>query len=113
MDLNHMLTKLIEKNDLTTEEARYAMEFMTSEDCRENSASIGAILALLSSKGESVQEVTTFAECLREKGVPISISVRAYFCNYKLFYYPITSRYDRIRKRYWTLSALAAMVHKR
>lgn len=107
-----MLTKLIEKNDLTAQEARYAMEFMTSEDCRENSASIGAILALLSSKGESVQEVTTFAECLREKGIPIPISVRAYFCNYILFYYPIISRYDRLRKRYWTLSALAAMVVK-
>ena len=79
MDLRHVLTKLIDKNDLSTEEVRFVREFMTPENCSENPAAVGASLALLSCKGESAQEVTTFAQCLGEKCVQIPFSVTCLF----------------------------------
>ena len=70
-----MLTKLLEKlfnhENLTSEEMRAAMQFFMSGES--NDAQIAGFLCALRSKGETIDEITTAAEVMRELATPIEI----------------------------------------
>ena len=61
--------KVNKKEDLTYEEARGVMEEMM--DGTATQAQMGGLLMALSMQGETIDEITAFAEVMREKGVKI------------------------------------------
>lgn len=68
--MSAVLPKLLAKEDLTREEARAAMlEIMEGKN---SPAQIAAFLVALRLKGETVAEITGFAEAMREKMTPVA-----------------------------------------
>lgn len=68
------LQKVIERKDLSPEEAFMAMEEMMSGQA--SSAQIAAFLTALRCKGETVTEITSFARAMREKVCPVRVRSR-------------------------------------
>lgn len=69
MPVNGTLQKLIDRNDLTGDEAAALMTSMMSGAL--SPAQIAAVLTALRMKGETVGEITGFAEAMREKAVRV------------------------------------------
>ncbi len=69
-----VIQKLVCGEHLTREEAREALE--TLMDGRATSAQIAAILVALRMKGETVEEITGFAEGMRSRAVPVKVGRR-------------------------------------
>lgn len=67
--IREAIAKLMEKEDLTYEEARGVMEEMM--DGTATQAQMGGFLTALSMQGETIEEITAFAMVMREKGVKI------------------------------------------
>lgn len=63
------IKKVIEKKDLTTEEAESAMEMIMSGEA--TPAQIGSYLTALRMKGETIEEITGCAKGMREKCVQL------------------------------------------
>jgi len=70
IDMKQALAKVIEGESLTREEARQVM--MTIMEGEATTSQIGAILAALRMKGETVQEIAGFAEVMREKSIRLN-----------------------------------------
>jgi len=70
MDMKQALSKVIEGESLTREEARQVMS--TIMDGEATTSQIGALLAALRMKGETVQEIAGFAEVMREKSIRLN-----------------------------------------
>ena len=67
--ITDLIQKMIDRVDLTEEEARAAMEeIMTGQS---TDAQIGAFLTALRMKGETAQELIGFARVMREKAEPL------------------------------------------
>lgn len=67
--IREAIAKLAKKEDLTYEEARGVMGEMM--DGTATQAQMGGLLMALSMQGETIDEITAFAEVMREKGVKI------------------------------------------
>lgn len=67
--IKEAIYKLINKEDLTYEEARKVMEEMM--DGTATQAQMGGFLTALRMQGETIDEITAFATVMREKGVKI------------------------------------------
>ena len=65
--MKHLIQKLINKNDLTQEEARMWLNSVLADELSESE--IAAILVLLASKGENGKEIATFATILKENAL--------------------------------------------
>lgn len=68
------LERLTARRDLSTEEAASAVAYAVSG--KADAAEVGAFLALLSAKGESVDEIAGVATAMRERMVPVSYHSR-------------------------------------
>jgi len=68
--LTAALDKLTQKQDLTREEAAELIEIMGSG--KANLAQIAAILTALKTKGETIEEITGFAQRMRDKAIKIN-----------------------------------------
>jgi len=69
MEFRDIIRKLTDKKDLSQEEAKFVMnEIMTG---KMTNAQIASLLTALKMKGESVEEITTFAKVMREKAETI------------------------------------------
>src|SRR5262245_9248797 len=67
--ITDLIQKMIDRRDLTEQEARTAMEeIMTGQS---TDAQIGAFLTALRMKGETAQELIGFARVMREKAEPL------------------------------------------
>ena len=62
------IQKLVERQDLTAEEARSAMQDLMSGQASE--AQIAGFLTALRMKGETAAELVAFASVMREKAEP-------------------------------------------
>jgi anthranilate phosphoribosyltransferase len=62
--LKYFISKLVEKEDLSEEEARQAMQTIMSGNATD--AQIGSFLTALRMKGETVEEISAFAKVMRE-----------------------------------------------
>ncbi|MEM3202675.1 MAG: anthranilate phosphoribosyltransferase, partial [Saccharolobus sp.] len=69
MNINELLKKLSDKNDLTIEEAESLAKSIIKGEISEVLTS--AILIALRMKGESVDEIVGFAKAMRELAVKI------------------------------------------
>lgn len=71
-----MLTKTIEKiinrEDLSEQEAYDAMDFIMSG--KSTDSQIGAFLAALRMKGENASEITGFARAMKDKAIPVELN---------------------------------------
>lgn len=74
--MKELIEKVAEKQDLTEEEAKRAMELMLSGEATQ--AQIAAFLAIERMKGETLDELTGFAAVLRDKADTISPKVENY-----------------------------------
>ena len=70
--IQQAIQQLIEKKDLSREEARQVMDQIMSGQATD--AQIGAFLIALRCKGESVDEIAGCAQVMREKATPIGTS---------------------------------------
>lgn len=68
--IREAIAKLMNKEDLTYDEARGVMEEMM--DGIATQAQMGGFLTALSMQGETIEEITAFATVMREKGVKIN-----------------------------------------
>ena len=68
--IREAIAKLMNKEDLTYDEARGVMEEMM--DGTATQAQMGGFLTALSMQGETIEEITVFATVMREKGVKIT-----------------------------------------
>lgn len=68
--IKEAIYKLINKEDLTYEEAEAVMEEMM--DGTATQAQMGGFLTALRIQGETIDEITAFAKVMREKGVKIN-----------------------------------------
>ncbi|MCF7803563.1 MAG: anthranilate phosphoribosyltransferase [Candidatus Marinimicrobia bacterium] len=73
--MKQVLNKLIQRKDLTFDEAYDAMYGIMSGG--HSDAQIGAVLTTLVAKGETAQEIAGFATAMREKMVQVPISADA------------------------------------
>lgn len=69
IDMKQAINKVVEGESLTKSEARDVMR--TIMDGEATAAQIGALIAALRMKGETVQEIAGFAEIMREKAVQL------------------------------------------
>ncbi len=69
MLMNDAIRKLVEKQDLTPEEARVVME--TLMEGRATQAQIGGFLTALRMKGETPDEIAAFARVMREHAIMV------------------------------------------
>ena len=76
MQLKEIIGKLIDKQDLTRDEAHEAMNVIMSGEATD--AQISAFLTALRMKGESVEEITGCAMVMREKVTPITTKHKLY-----------------------------------
>ncbi len=67
--IREAIYKLMQKEDLTREEARAVMEEMATGEATQ--AQMGSFLTALRLKGETIEEITAFAEVMREKGTKV------------------------------------------
>lgn len=70
--MNQLLEKLLNHQNLTSEEMREAMHFFMSGNASQ--AQIAGFLCALRCKGETIDEIATAAEVMRELATPIFIS---------------------------------------
>lgn len=70
--MNQLLEKLLNHQNLTSEEMRQAMHFFMSG--KASQAQIAGFLCALRSKGETIEEIAAAAEVMRELATPIAIS---------------------------------------
>ena len=68
--IREAIAKLMNKEDLTYDEAIGVMEEMM--DGTATQAQMGGFLTALSMQGETIEEITAFATVMREKGVKIT-----------------------------------------
>ena len=73
MDIRTALERVVERIDLEREEMRSVMQTVMTGGCTD--AQIGALLAALRMKGESIDEITAAAEVMRELAVPVEVGV--------------------------------------
>lgn len=73
MELKTLLTKLVQRENLSEAEARFAIEHIASEKSQEQPVAVGVLLALLSAKGETAEEVAAFATYMREQSVHVVV----------------------------------------
>jgi anthranilate phosphoribosyltransferase len=76
MELKDLLDKLVRREDLTEEEANFAIRQIASEESTTNPVGLGVMLSLLAAKGESPQEVAAFAKYMREHAIQVKCEVR-------------------------------------
>ncbi len=69
-----ILGKILDNQDLTREEIKTALELIMKGEC--TNAQIGAFLAALRCKGETIEEITGAVEVLRSKSTPVPTSVK-------------------------------------
>lgn len=69
LQMKDAIHSLMEGEDLSYETAKRVMEEMM--DGRATNAQMGAFLAALRMRGETIEEITAFAEVMREKGIKI------------------------------------------
>ena len=74
--MKEYIAKVVEKQNLTEEEARAAMEIMLSGEASQ--AQIGSFLTALRMKGETLEELVGLASVLRDKADTISPKVDNY-----------------------------------
>ena len=74
MEFKNLLAKVVERENLTQEEASYAMKKMMSGDVSE--AEMAAFLTALRLKGETPEEIAAFAKVMREFAEKIEINDR-------------------------------------
>ncbi len=67
--IKEAIYKLMHKEDLTAQEARAVMEEMATGEATQ--AQMGSFLTALRLKGETIEEITAFAEVMREKGTKV------------------------------------------
>jgi anthranilate phosphoribosyltransferase len=67
--ISEVIQKMIDRVDLTEQEARLAMETIMTGEATD--AQIGAFLTALRMKGETAQELIGFARVMREKALPL------------------------------------------
>src|SRR5262244_1653034 len=67
--ITDLIQKMIDRRDLTEQEARSAMELIMTGQSTD--AQIGAFLTALRMKGETAQELIGFARVMREKAEPL------------------------------------------
>lgn len=65
------LETLVSGRDLSSEQARGAMELAVSGDAHD--AELGALLALLSAKGETAGEISGVVQALRQRMIPVHV----------------------------------------
>ncbi len=65
MTFRDILAKTVDGGDLSRDEARFAMELIMSGEA--TAAQIGAFLAAMRAKGETVEEIAAFTTVMREK----------------------------------------------
>ncbi|RLN37902.1 hypothetical protein BBJ28_00005236 [Nothophytophthora sp. Chile5] len=73
MELSNLLAKLVRREDLTDDEATFAVQQIASESATQNPVAIGVLLALLAAKGESAAEVAAFAKHMRTQAVHVHV----------------------------------------
>jgi len=69
MTITDAIKKVIERRDLTSDEAEAVLDQIMSGECGD--AQIGALLAALRMKGESIDEVTGFARVMRRRAARV------------------------------------------
>src|SRR5262245_20515248 len=69
MTIADAIKKVIERNDLTAEEAEAVLDEIISGECSD--AQIAALLTALRMKGEKVDELTGFARVMRRRASPV------------------------------------------
>ena len=74
MTLRHALERLIEGRDLSREEARQAMRIIM--DGEATPSQIGALMALMRMKGETIDEITGFVETMRSKATKVETGLK-------------------------------------
>ncbi len=74
--MKEMIQKVVDRQDLTEEEARKAMGIMLSGEATQ--AQLGAFLTAMRMKGETLDELTGFAAVLKEKAQHIAPKTEAY-----------------------------------
>jgi anthranilate phosphoribosyltransferase len=70
-----MLAKVVNRQDLTQDEARRVMEFIMSGEA--TPAQIGAFMIALRMKGETVDEITGCAQAMRSLATPLDVRGKA------------------------------------
>ena len=70
------IQKVVDRHDLTEEEARRVMNAMLSGEASQ--AQLGAFLTAMRMKGETLEELTGFASVLKEKAQHISPKIENY-----------------------------------
>ncbi len=74
--MKEFIQKAVDRQDLTEEEARKAMDIMLSGEATQ--AQLGAFLTAMRMKGETIDELTGFASVLKEKAQHIAPKVENY-----------------------------------
>ena len=74
--MKELIQKVVDRQDLTQEEAQKAMKLMLSGQASQ--AQIGSFLTALRMKGETLDELTGFAYVLKQKAEHIAPKVGAY-----------------------------------
>jgi anthranilate phosphoribosyltransferase len=75
MTITDAIKKVIERQDLTRAESEAVLDQIMTGQCTD--AQIGALLAALRVKGETIDEVTGFASVMRRKAAAVPTQVRA------------------------------------
>jgi anthranilate phosphoribosyltransferase len=70
MTITEAIKRVIEREDLSADEARSVLEQIMSGDCTD--AQIGSLLTALRMKGETADEITGFARAMRAKASAVS-----------------------------------------
>src|SRR6056297_36309 len=73
-DIKHILEKLADRQDLTTEEAKYALETIIKGEVGVEQTT--AFLIAMRAKGETIKELTTFVRVMREAAISPEVDVR-------------------------------------
>jgi len=73
-DIKHILEKLADRQDLTTEEAKYALETIIKGEVGVEQTT--AFMIAMRAKGETIKELTTFVRVMREAAISPEVDVR-------------------------------------
>ncbi|TMW66970.1 hypothetical protein Poli38472_012086 [Pythium oligandrum] len=71
MEIKDLLEKLVRREDLTDDEAAFAIQQISSEEAVTNPVGVGVLLSLLAAKGETPCEVAAFANHMRQQAIPV------------------------------------------
>jgi anthranilate phosphoribosyltransferase len=75
MTITDAIKKVIERQNLTRTESEAVLDQIMSGQCTD--AQVGALLAALRIKGETIDEVTGFASVMRRKAAAVPTQLRA------------------------------------